>query len=119
MPAAMVSPSGEIAAERTSASVAFNVAYSFSVRMRHTLIVPSELPEMSHWPSALNATEFTHDLWLLSVPRNRPVVAFHNFSRPSRLAVASQLPSGLKAPPITTPRCPRNACFVLFHSMHQ
>src|SRR5262245_52419793 len=107
MPAASVLPSAEIATDRTSASVALSVKSSLAERTRHALMVPSELPEISHCPSALKMVELTHDLWPLKVARNPPVFEFHNFTALSRLAVASHFPSGLKATLVTTPRCPR------------
>src|SRR5215510_3512641 len=106
MPAARVWPSDEIATDRTSASVASSVASSFHEGTRHSLIVPSELPETIHRPSGLKITELTQDLWPVSVARNRPVFAFHNFNVASRLPLASHFPSGLNATHMTTPPCP-------------
>src|SRR2546430_17203078 len=97
MPATRVWPSGEIATDRTSASVASIVAARLRDRTRHNLIVLSELPETSHWLSELKATELIQDLWPRSVARNRPVAAFHNFTVASTLPVASHFPSGLNA----------------------
>src|SRR5262249_32770442 len=110
-PAATCFLSALTAMERTSAALARRVWSSSCDAHDQMRTVPSELPETSQEPSALNVTELTQDLWPDNVDVLRPVPTSQSLIVPSILPVASVDLSRLNATLRTGPRCPTSVCF--------
>src|SRR5262249_27211059 len=103
-PHARVLPSGLKAREEVTASgSARRVARSWPVVTSHNFTVLSQPPTASVLPSGLNATAATPERDPGRAARSGPLAASHNFTvvsdspSDSPSAVASVLPSGLKA----------------------